>query len=274
MFNNTPNAGGIPPSFWQRLYSAVPLLLAFLGAMFGGTVANVPSCRPSSPPVVVPPVVVPPAPPCDPPPPMPMPPPSDPKDAIVKVQFGNAGCSATAIGRPLPDGRQQFLCAAHCFKGTPRQGVAMFRNGRTIRVVLQGAWEDSDCAWLISELPESGLPALELATVPPKKGDAVFHAGFGFDKPGNVEAGEVVTPDNGQGQTEYFLNVSNGDSGGGIALTAEGKVLSPVCCTTAVARKARVWGATVEECRKRRPLPTPVAEEWNPIPIPIRNPEP
>lgn len=264
----------LPLTTWQRIRQILTVIAAVIAAITGSTAVSLQGCRGPVPPVVVPPV-----PPAPEPKPEPKPPswddvPPDPVGAVFKIQFGNAGCSASLVGPPLPDGRWQWVSAAHCFKNTPRTGVGMFANGQSVRLVLQGMWEGPDIAWGVTELPIEKLPYALLADAMPKAGEKVYHVGYGWDKPRNREEGQVVNPDNGQGQTEFLLNVSNGDSGGGIAMTADGRILSPVCCTTEIARKARVWGGTVAQVKKLRPLPTPAAEEWTPIDIPIRMPEP
>jgi len=262
----------LPLTTWQRIRQILTVIAAVIAAITGSTAVSLQGCRqpPSSPPATSPsspPTTSPEAPGPD---SLKVPP--DPVNAVCRIQLGNAGCSATVIGPRLPDGRWQLLTASHCVEGQPRNGIAVFRNGLSIRVVVQGNWKEPDVAWLVTELPIEKLPYTVLADAPPNVGDKVYHCGFGVDVPGNVEHGTVVNPDNGQGQTQYRLSVSSGDSGGGIALNEKGQVLSPVCCTTAKGRVADVWGGTVTQCRKLRPLPSPVLEEWTPIEIPIRMP--
>lgn len=193
-------------------------------------------------------------------------------NALVQIQFGGAGCTATFVWPQLPDGRWQAMTAAHCVKGQPSSGVAVLKDGRRLRMVVQGHWDEPDVAWLITELPVESVPYAMLAKADGEPGDKIWHAGYGTDRPGNREEGTVTTRSNPQGQCEYELSVSHGDSGGGIALNSNGEVLSPVCCTTAIARKGRVWGCSPVIARKFRPLPTPAFEEWTPIDIPLRMP--
>lgn len=249
------------------------LIAAILAALAGGGTVAFRGCGGSTPP----PSTAPASPPSTPPPLSPPLPPFipkfDPINAVCRIQFGNAGCSATVIGIPLPDGRRQLLTAAHCLRGQPTEGVAYFRDGRSVRIRQQGHWDGPDVGWLITDLPQPDLPYTLLSEVNPVAGQKVYHCGFGVDVPGNREDGTVVQPDNGQGQTQYRISVSSGDSGGGIAFDSNGHVLSPVCCTTAKGRVADVWGATVAECKRLRPGPVLTDDGWTPIEIPIRMPQ-
>lgn len=264
----------VTPSTWQeKLRKALVLIGTIIAALTGTTTVSMQGCRqpPLAPPTTTPSTS----------PTTPIAPPGpdvpankiDPVNAVVQIQFGNAGCSATVVGPQLPDGRWQLVSAAHCFTGQPREGTARFRDGRTLRIVLQKMEERTDVAWCVTELPTANVPHTMLAEKMPVAGDKVYHCGYGVHVPGNREEGTVVSPDSGGGQTQYRLSVSSGDSGGGIALTAEGHVLSPVCCTTGKGRMADVWGASVDACKRTRPRPVPVHDEWTPIDIPIRMPE-
>ncbi len=260
----------VPLTWVQKARQWLTLILALLGALSGGTAVVMHGRSAGAPQAQCPPS-------CSPPAPMPEAPAQpqakltfDPVNAVVRIQFGNAGCSGTFVGPILPDGRLQLLTASHCLKGQPKNGVAVFRDGTTVRIVQQGNWEGPDVGWCVTELPVAKSYYTMLADAMPSVGDKVYHCGFGVDVPGNRENGVVVRPDNGEGQTQYQISVSSGDSGGGIALNEKGHILSPVCCTTAKGQRAQVWGATVEQCRKLRPLPSPVLEEWTPIDIPMK----
>jgi hypothetical protein len=207
-------------------------------------------------------------------PPPPPPPPPAPKadvwNAIGRIQFGNAGCTATIIGPRRADGRWDVLTANHCIEGQPTVGAMRLRDGREFQVRLVGRAKGPDAAWLITDEKNLDLPFAFLADNLPSKGDKIFHGGFGVHVPGNREEGSVVVPDNGDGQTQFRLSVSSGDSGGGICITAEGKVLSCVCCTTAKGQMADVWGANVNEIRKLRGQVSDVWPQWNPIDVPVK----
>jgi len=144
------------------------------------------------------------------------------------------------------------------------------RDGREFQVRLVGRTKGPDAAWLITDEKNLDLPFTYLADNLPAKGEKIFHGGFGVHVPGNREEGTVVVPDNGDGQTQFRLSVSSGDSGGGICVTADGKVLSCVCCTTAKGQMADVWGANINEIRKLRGQVSDVWPEWKPIDVPTK----
>jgi len=259
----------LPLTTWQKIRQILTLVGAIIAAITGSTAVSKQGCQgpPNSPPATSPATPPPPSKPED--PPLPSKPDNPPEDAIVQIQFGNAGCSASAIWPPNPDGRVQFMTAAHCLIGQPKEGIAILRDGRRIRVISQGRWDTPDIGWLVSELPVAKVPMVILATKIPPVGTKVFHVGFGIDKPGNREEGTVQSGENARGQIEFDISVSSGDSGGGICFTAAGEVLSPVCCTTNPSGRGRVWGASPLQAQKVRPLPVPVLDEWTPIAIPV-----
>jgi len=190
--------------------------------------------------------------------------------AINRIQFGNAGCTCTLIGKRPSDGKYLALTAAHCLKGQPRTGVMWLQDGRKIALEVLAVDSVSDCAWLRTIEAHDELPYAHLAEQLPQAGEKIWHKGFGVHVPGNLEEGTVVVPDNGAGQSQFVLSVSSGDSGGGIALNANGEIVSTVCCTQGMARKANVWGANVNAIRALMPK-TPASNlEWTPIDIPLR----
>jgi len=190
--------------------------------------------------------------------------------AINRIQFGNAGCTSTIIGTRPADGRYLALTAAHCVKGQPKTGVMWLQDGRKIGIEVVAVDATADCAWLRTIEPHEELPYAMIAEQLPHVGDPIWHKGYGVDVPGNREDGVVVQPDNGAGQTQFTLSVSSGDSGGGIALNANGEIVSTVCCTQGMARRAAVWGANVNAIRALMPK-SPASElVWTPIDIPTR----
>lgn len=194
----------------------------------------------------------------------------EPLQAIGRIQFGNAGCTATVIGPRRADGKWNVLTAAHCLAGQPELGRMELRNGKVITVKRMVVDDRSDCAWLITADTHENLPYALLADSLPSAGQKVWHAGFGVDVPGNTEYGTVVNSENADGQTEFRLSVSSGDSGGGIALDGSGKVLSAVCCTTNRGGTGRVWGCSVESIRKTLQRLPVSSELWTPIQVPLR----
>jgi hypothetical protein len=77
-------------------------------------------------------------------------------------------------------------------------------------------------------------------------GEKVWHCGYGVDKPGNIEIGHVVQL--GKKQNVYYLNVSSGDSGGGI-FNYKGEWLGAVCCTMSKGSPANVWAGNVDSLK-------------------------
>lgn len=175
------------------------------------------------------------------------------EDAIGRIQFGNSGCTASIVGPvSASDTKLTILTAAHCCK-MGQSGRMKLKDGRTFDVRVVARSEASDVAWLEADRPSGDIPYLLLADVPPPPGTEVWHMGYGIDRPGNLERGFVrgLTPDN--LKVQYRLSVSPGDSGGGIVMTNEGKVISPVCCTTKLSAMGDVWGGSPAECRRLRP---------------------
>lgn len=240
--------------------------LAVLGARLGlpDVVVPPPPIQITVPP---PPRDLPTAPPA-PTPPAPTPSP-DPLAAIARITLGSAGCTATVISPQRADGRWYAISAAHCTTAVGQRGTLTTRGGRslTFRVVSRDV--TADVAWLLTDDPVDALPFAELATADPAVGDEVWHAGFGVDRPGNTERGTVSAAPNRDGQIEYRLSVSSGDSGGGIIHTPTGRLLSPVCCTTAPGRTARVWGGGPRAIAAAAPTDR-VGHDWVPVPIPTR----
>lgn len=189
------------------------------------------------------------------------------EDAIGRIQFGNSGCTATIVGPISPgDTKIHILTAAHCVK-MGANGRMKMKDGRLLNVRVVARSEASDVAWLEADRPEGEIPYLLLADVAPPPGTPIWHMGYGIDKPGNLERGTVkgITPNN--LQVQYRLSVSPGDSGGGIVMTNEGRVVSPVCCTTRLSAMGDVWGGSPSECRRLKPGSTasyPAADAVHP----------
>lgn len=196
-------------------------------------------------------------------------PPSDPMNAIVRIQRTGAGCSATIIAPRRADGRYWVLSAAHCCDRLGERWVARFRDGRTTGLQVVSINKESDYCWMLTDVDSAVYPCVSIAGSDPQPGERVWHAGYGVDQPGNREDGVVSAGRNRDGQIEYRLSVSSGDSGGGIMLNGRGEVLSPVCCTTAPGKVGRVWGASPVVARAGQAVMADIGE-WTPIPIPTR----
>lgn len=195
---------------------------------------------------------------------------ADPLAAIGRIQFGTSGCSATVIGTRRTDGRYLVLSAAHCVKEKGQRGSMRLRDGRSVGLVVLAIDRTADCSWLTTDPTSETFPHAELIEATPAPGSKLWHAGFGVDNPGNREDGELVDGPDAKGQVHMRLSVSSGDSGGGIISTDTGRVISCVCCTAGMARKADVWGASPEAIAKLRPT-SMAADDWQPLPIPIRD---
>jgi hypothetical protein len=196
----------------------------------------------------------------------------DPTPAIGRLTVGGNGCTATVIGPQRDDGRWLVLSAAHCVNKVGQSGTLRLPSGRTIPVAVATINKRADCAWLVTVEPIADLPNAILAADVPAKGSEVWHAGFGVDRPGNREVGQFVEGPNGDGQIQFRLSVSSGDSGGAIVIAKTGEVVSTVCCTSARGQLADVWGAGPAAIAGAKPG-TPVAEQWVPMLIPQRKPD-
>jgi len=198
---------------------------------------------------------------------------ADPFNALGRIQFGNAGCTATVVWPRRADGRWDILTAEHCVDdvrvGSLGQMQLRDRDERfTVRLVAKD--QRSDVAWLVTESASLGdLPYAVLAEKNAPAGTKVWHAGFGVDRPGNRESGEVTRDNIGTGKAEMLLSVSSGDSGGGIFRADTGELISTVCCTTRRGAKVAMYGGNVESIRRLRPdAKEKVSDWWFPSEVP------
>lgn len=212
-------------------------------------------------------------------PPPDTPKPSDPIQALGRIRFGNAGCTATIIGPRRSDGRWDILTAAHCVSGVGARGSMTLKDGRTLGITIVVHQRGPDLAWAVTDdATLADLPWVKLATGNPPVGTKVWHAGYGVDRPTNREDGEIAANEDGNGQLRMILSVSSGDSGGGIFRTDTNEVISTVCCTSGMARRVSMWGASTRAIVAARPKAVDGTEhnheqqigDWNPLPIPIR----
>jgi hypothetical protein len=242
-------------------------LLAFLGVFFAIPVSTVAfrGCAKIDPPGQRPPDSQPDTPEADPTPP------SEPIRAIGRVVMSGGYCSGTVIGPPRPDGIVKIVSAAHCFTRV-NEKVTFHTlhepNVRSFQCTVISIDRTSDAAILISDVPQSGLTWVPLATETPPAGTDIWHAGFGRHIPGNVEKGRVLAKPNAKGQTQYWLSVSPGDSGGGIMFNSKGELLSPVCCTTRLDGPGNVWGAAPEVLVKMVLQPANFVDDLKPAEMP------
>ncbi len=213
---------------------------------------------------------------CTPVPPKPDPKPPeggklDPVNALGRIRFGNAGCTATVIGPRRPNGKWDVLTAAHCVNGVGQKGTISLKDGRTLGLRVVTHHKGPDVAWCVTDDEIADLPYALIAAKNPEPGTAIWHMGYGVDKPGNREDGTVAQGENAQGQLRMTLSVSSGDSGGGIFRSDTNELISVVCCTSGMARKVSMWGCSAEVAQKTRPRATDTDETWEPVPIPLRS---
>lgn len=195
----------------------------------------------------------------------------DPINAIVRISRPGVGCSATFIWPRRADGRYWVLSAEHC-GAEGAKWTARFRDGRSVGLTCVAVRKGADFAWLLSDVDTHIYPSAILRDTDPPVGTKVWHSGYGVDKPGNHEDGVVTALPNADGQIEFRLSVSSGDSGGGIMMDSNGHVISPVCCTTERGAVGRVWGASPVLARRGQVVNVDV-DEWNPFPIPLKVPQ-
>lgn len=201
-----------------------------------------------------------------PPPPTPKPTEADPVAATARIVFGTAGCTATVIYPRRPDGRWDVLTAAHCTRDLAR-GTMILKDGRRIAVSSVRRDAAADTNWLVTDDPVDSLPYAILADQLPAAGVAVWHNGYGVDRPANREDGVCDGVANG-GQLRFTLSVSSGDSGGGIFRVDNGQLVACVCCTSGMGRKVAMYGGSCEAAKRTRPT-TAAEVEWSPVPIPL-----
>lgn len=248
---------------FQKISPFLAALLAAVLAVLGGRALPPPGGGGVTPP---------------PPPTAPQPPPAKPEpkpdapQAIARIQFGNSGCTATVIGPRRGDGRYWVLTAAHCVQAVGQRGTMWMLDGRTLGIQVAALDRRSDCSWCVTDTTTEVLPFALLAETDPTPGQKVWHAGYGVHIPGSREEGVVVAGSNPDGQVQFKLSVSSGDSGGGICLDESGRVVSTVCCTTARGQYADVWGAGPAAIRRTLPTAMPTNDGWTPSEIPLKVP--
>ena len=211
-----------------------------------------------------------------PPPPQPDPKPTPPPggkldavNALGRIRFGNAGCTATVIGPRRPDGRWDVLTAAHCISSVGQKGTITLKDGRNLAIRVVALHRTPDVAWCVTDEAVTDLAYANVAEKNPDVGVAIWHMGYGVDRPGNREDGTIAAAENSQGQLRMVLSVSSGDSGGGIFRSDTNELISVVCCTSGMGRQVAMWGCSAEMARKTRPKLTDADDTWTPVPIPI-----
>ena len=192
------------------------------------------------------------APPAPPAPPGPQVPHNPPEQAIGKISFQGAFCTACPILPARPDGRYYLATAAHCLERVGQEGVFTTKTGESYRVRVVALDAARDAAILVTVNPVAGrLLALALAQTSPPVGTAIWHAGYGVDRPTNKETGKVtgLPSTNSRALLACTLNVSSGDSGGPIIHGATGEIVGVVCCTARKGASAPMYAGSVESLR-------------------------
>lgn len=191
------------------------------------------------------------------------------EQAIGRLRFGNAGCTATVIGPRRPDGKWDVLTASHCTGGIGSRGTFTLKDGRVLNVTVSARNTDCDITWLVTDSAADDLPFAVLATKNPPVGTEVWHMGYGIDRPGNREDGRITGAETADGQLQMELSVSSGDSGGGIFRADTNELVAVVCCTTERGRKVLMFGGSAERAVRMRPAAKTDTDAWEPLAIPV-----
>lgn len=151
--------------------------------------------------------------------------------ALCRLRVGTSGCTATIIGPRRADGRWDILTAAHCWGAALTAGTVTLQDGKVLKVKRVAIDRTADICWMVTDDVIESLPHAWLAKEAPPNGTGLWHAGWGVDKPRNTERGSVTGGVDSNGRLVMRLNVSSGDSGGGIFRDDTNEVVSNVCCT-------------------------------------------
>jgi hypothetical protein len=177
----------------------------------------------------------------------------DPRAALGRLTVGSSGCTCTVIGPRRADGKWDILTASHCWPSGATKGNVRMPDGTRLAVTLAVREASSDIAWMVTDEKHDSLPFAHLAREVPPPGSAIWHAGYGVDRPGNLEEGVVLGPEAKNRQLRFNLNVSSGDSGGGIFRKDTGELLANVCCTRSIGSKTTMWGGSSIRAAELRP---------------------
>jgi S1-C subfamily serine protease len=170
-----------------------------------------------------------------------------------RVEQSSCG-TATVVWPRRADGRWDVLTAAHCFPDGKTEGTVTLKDGRTFAVTLTHRCERSDLAWCVTRRKSCFMPWAKLGQ-DAKPGDRVWHNGFGWDKPGNTERGTSTGGNGHEPAPRLFfeLNVSQGDSGGGVFDAQTGLLVGVVSSTSAPAQKASMSAGPASSAAACRP---------------------
>lgn len=186
--------------------------------------------------------------------------------AICRARTSVGGCTAVIIGPRRADNRYHVLTAAHCVKGLKDRFTITTKSGHIVSCTVYQFDSRSDIAWALTDTSTTELPFAVLADSNPRIGVRVSHSGYGIDKPGNVENGEILSECQPNGRIRMRLSVSSGDSGGAIYDSTSGEVYSIVCCTVSDGRTSWTEGPCTTAIRSLMTYHD-FSEDLNPVPI-------
>jgi hypothetical protein len=95
----------------------------------------------------------------------------DPVNALGRIRFGSAGCTATVIGPRRPDGRWDVLTAAHCVSGVGARGTMTLKDGRSFGLRVVAHHRTPDVAWCVTDEEIANLPYALIAAKNPEPVD-------------------------------------------------------------------------------------------------------
>jgi len=206
-------------------------------------------------------------------PPAPMPPPTlkaDPIGSRVKLRTSVGGCTGAVVGPQRSDGRYLVVSAAHCVRRVGDTASGTMPGGQQLELTVQSIDTKSDCSWLLTSPQTGTLPFINLATTAPAVGRRVWVAGYGVHAPGVQRWGSVAALPNRDGQVQFRIAVSSGDSGGPIVDDETGELVAVVCCTAAFGQDASVFGAGPAAMLAARPRTLSLDTEWEPVQLPAK----
>jgi hypothetical protein len=173
--------------------------------------------------------------------------------ALCRLRVGSSGCTATIIGPRRADGRWDILTAAHCWGAASTAGTVTLQDGKVLKVKRVAIDRAADICWMVTDDVIETLPHAWLCETVPPVGTGIWHAGWGVDRPRNTERGKVSGAVTRDGKLTMLLNVSSGDSGGGIFRDDTNEVVSNVCCTVGRGSYTTTYGGVCTKAVELRP---------------------
>ncbi len=131
--------------------------------------------------------------------------------ASVRISTGTAGCSGTFIRH---EGKIKLLTAKHCVRSVG-QRVTIYWQKKLAGKVERISRNHDLALVAIDGSEELDLPIAKIAGRV-SSGMQAWHHGFGVDRPGNVERGEIINPGDFRRDCTFTVRLSSGDSGCGV----------------------------------------------------------